>query len=162
MSDDRFTNPPLGLPPRPGPQPKPTVAVESPPAWAIAMAENINRISVNVDGNHRVVMHALDGLTGRVVVLEKHKADAEERARKHSGGIQKVSVNDASQDAAIASLVTDMAIVKPTVESMQVTQTKVLSILERLDKVAANPIVRRIAYGVGTLVLGYLASRGIR
>jgi hypothetical protein len=44
-------------------------------------------------------------------------------------------------------------------KSMQVKQT---AILERLDRVAANPIVRKVAYGLAMLVLAWLASRGVK
>lgn len=156
MPDEKFTQPPLGIP-----RPKETVQVESPPAWAIAIGEKLDKLKGTVGANHEIVMHAIDGLRSRVGTLEMWRSDSEERARKHSGGIQKVSVNDASQDAAIASLVVDMAVVKPAVEALQVTQTKQLAILEKLDKVAANPMVRRIAYAVGTAVLAWLGAKGL-
>lgn len=44
-------------------------------------------------------------------------------------------------------------------KAMQVQQT---AILERLDKVAANPIVRKVAYGLAMVVLAWLASKGVR
>lgn len=44
-------------------------------------------------------------------------------------------------------------------KEMQVKQT---AILERLDKVAANPLVRKVAYGIAMLILMWLASKGVK
>jgi archaellum component FlaC len=39
---------------------------------------------------------------------------------------------------------------------------KQTELLERLDKVAANPMVRRVAYLIGLAIAGWLASKGIK
>jgi tetrahydromethanopterin S-methyltransferase subunit G len=44
-------------------------------------------------------------------------------------------------------------------KEMQVKQT---AILERLDKVAANPLVRKVAYAIGVMILMWLASKGVK
>jgi hypothetical protein len=147
--DDKFTNPPARLP-----IPKPTVEVEQPPAWAIAFGEKLDKLRGTVGANHEIVMHAIDGLRSRVGNLESWRSESEERQRKHSGGIQKVSVNDASQDAAIAQVITRVDAVEAKVDSS-------LVILQRLDKLTEHPMVRRVAYAVGAALLSYLTAKGL-
>jgi hypothetical protein len=66
--------------------------------------------------------------------------------------------------AALAALDTitssDVATVKDSVSGLTKTQETQLAILTRLDAVAANPMVRRVAYALGTAILLYLASKG--
>ncbi len=86
------------------------VPAEKPPAWAASLADEMRAMRVNADGNHRVVMHAIDGLTGRVVVLEKHKADLE--GRKYSGEIKRVSDGHLDNSAAIGLIKADVSDLK--------------------------------------------------
>lgn len=111
----------------------------------------VNSLATNVE----VLTKHVDTLTSRVILVERRQDEADGRATHHSGGLVRASETDAKHDAAIATLVTDVAELRKT----QVTQ---LAILTRLDSVAANPMVRRIAYGVGLLVLAWLASHGVR
>lgn len=52
------------------------------------------------------------------------------------------------------------------VEAETLKQSKELAkqteLLERLDKVAAHPMVRRVAYAVGAAVLTYLTAKGMK
>jgi regulator of replication initiation timing len=45
------------------------------------------------------------------------------------------------------------------IEALQVKQT---AILERLDKVAAHPLARRVAYAIGLAILAWLGSKGLK
>lgn len=61
----------------------------------------------------------------------------------------------------LAELAGQVIAVKAAVADLNRTQATQLEILERLDKVAANPMVRRVAYALGSAVLVYLASKGL-
>lgn len=89
----------------------------------------------------------------RMTTLEVRLDEAEKRAASNSIRAKGASDVDAKHDAAIAKLV-----VKVT--GLEDTQQKQLAILTRLDAVAANPTVRRVAYALGTALLAYLAAKG--
>jgi hypothetical protein len=57
------------------------------------------------------------------------------------------------QDAVIATLVTK-------VTSLETTQETQLDILKRLDAVAANPMVRKVAWAAAVAFLGWLGATG--
>lgn len=99
----------------------------------------------------------LGSLKQRVAVLEEARKNDSMPAK-----VVRVTDNDAKQDAAIAQVITDVAAVKADVATVQAVQAKQLAILERLDKVAANPMVRRVAYAIGAAILAYLGARGIK
>lgn len=92
----------------------------------------------------------------RVRVVEERVRTIEDDRRNDSmpAKVVRVTDNDAKQDAAIALIVTK-------VDKLEVTQQKQLAILTRLDEVAANPMVRRVAYAVGAALLAYLTARGL-
>jgi hypothetical protein len=62
--------------------------------------------------------------------------------------------------SAISDLQRDVRALKVDVKSLRETQDTQLAILERLDKVANNPMLRRVLWAVGTAMLSYLASKG--
>jgi DNA repair ATPase RecN len=82
----------------------------------------------------------------RMTQIEVRMDMFEDRGTKHSSGVRHLSETDAKHDAAIAMLHTKV--------------DRLTSIAERLDKVAANPMVRRVAYAVGSAILAYLATKG--
>lgn len=134
----------------PGPDYRSTAPVNKPTQTEIMIGE----MRTEMRDRFETVTNLVLDVGQRVSTLESAESDRQDRARKHSMGINKVSVNDAKQDAAIAKVMTDVADLKET----QATQ---LAILQRLDKVAANPMVRRVAYAVGAAILTYLASKGL-
>lgn len=134
-----------------GPDYRSTAPVNKPTQVEIMLGEMRTEMRERFEDQANLLMD----VGQRVSSLEAAEARREERARKHSGGIARVSENDSKQDAAIGVLVSDVANLKET----QATQ---LAILKRLDAVAANPMVRRVAYAVGGAVLAYLAAKGYR
>jgi hypothetical protein len=60
----------------------------------------------------------------------------------------------------LAEMAGQIIAVKADVADLKVTQETQLAILKRLDAVAANPMVRRVAYAIGTAVLAFLAAKG--
>jgi DNA repair ATPase RecN len=89
-----------------------------------------------------------DGKIGnqRMTRLEVRMDTYEERSQKHSGGLTRGSEVDAKHDAAIADLHTKV--------------DKLTNIAERLEALAGNPMVRKVAYALGGAILAYLASKG--
>lgn len=141
---------------------KTTVEMQAPPDWAIALSEKVSQGFASVDSRLDALETNLDLQGGavkdvgrRLTTLEERVGKIEDRQDTSSVRARSVTENDSKQDAAIAQLVTDVAELKET----QKTQ---LAILQRLDKVAANPMVRRVAYAIGLAILGYLGARGIR
>lgn len=146
------------------PEEKPTVEMAPPPAWAIDLAKRVNegfslvdnrlaKVEAELKADIQLVANDLSVVKDRVRLAERRLDDADERAKSNSIRAKSLSEEDAKQDSAIATLVQDVAALKET----QATQ---LAILARLDKVAANPMVRRVAYAAGGAVLAYLAARG--
>ena len=87
--------------------------------------------------------------TGQAVArLQQDVEELKAGRRTHSEAVRKESSVNLEQDAAIAALHTKL--------------DRLTGIAEKLEKVAANPMVRRIAYAAGGAVLTYLAARGYR
>jgi hypothetical protein len=140
------------------PEEKPTVEMDAAPKWAISLTERVNSGFAEM----RVMRHDIDLLVGGISSLkidvrdlQRWKLASEERQEQHSVRVGRESDHNLQQDSAISKLVTDVA-------SLKETQDTQLTILLKLDKVAANPMVRRVAYAVGTAALGYLTARGMK
>lgn len=96
----------------------------------------------------------------RIRLVEKRLDGHDELAEVAGAKEQRISEKDLAHEAAIGSLVVDVNGLKADVASLKETQATQLAILQRLDRFAANPLVRRLAWVVGTAVLSYLASKG--
>lgn len=115
--------------PRPlQPPEKPTVGIEKPPPWAIALAEKMEAGFLGLRADVSMVSHDVGLLRDRVVILERHKLEAEERAAKYSGGVRQLSETDAKHEAAIASV-----IVKQDELAADVAATKALVVAGNAD-----------------------------
>lgn len=93
------------------PEDKETVEFERPPAWAIQLAEKVAELrgeTVNgfafMNAHIETVANDLGVVKDRVKLLEKFRDDAEERTRKHSGGIARISTSDATQNTTLAAI----------------------------------------------------------
>ncbi len=107
----------------------------------------------NLQTDIQLVATDLSVVKERVRIIERRQDESDERGKKHSGGLARGSDVDARHDAAISTLIVDVAHLKET-------QSTQLAILRRLDAVAANPMVRKVAYAVGGAILSYLALKG--
>lgn len=110
----------------------------------------------------------------RVTLLEKRMTDLESRAANHSERVRGASAIDLEHDAKIAeemhkreALAREVAEIRAVVDKTAketTNQTATLAaqteILEKLERVASNPIVKAVVAIVGTAVLSWLASRG--
>lgn len=143
------------------PPEKPTVQMVRPPDWAIALTEKVttgfaavNERLGNVEANIELQGGSVLDVGKRVTLIEERLGKTEERLATNSVRARSASEVDVQHDATIASIVTDVALLKTS-------QAKQTAILERLDAIAANPMVRRVAYAIGGLILTYLAARGV-
>ena len=64
--------------------------------------------------------------------------------------------------ADIDEVKSELATVKTETKEQSAELAKQTAILTRLDAVAANPMVRRVAYLIGLAIAGWLASKGIK
>ena len=131
---------------------KKTVEFEKVPAWAVALKESVDEGFRELRGDISLVANDVTLVKERVAIVESRVGVVESRQDSNSMRAKEMSGVDMKHDAAIAQLVTDVAEVKATNE-------KQLAILTKLESVAANPMVRRIAYALGTLILTYLAAK---
>jgi hypothetical protein len=97
----------------------------------------------------------------RVVRIEEDVAEMKGDVSEIKGhliaakvALRGTSQNDMQQDATIAAIVVDVA-------SLKTTQAEQLGILRRLDKVATNPLVIKVAKAIGYAILLYLAGKGV-
>lgn len=100
----------------PRPEEKSTVSFEQPPSWAIALSEKVARGFEETNANLSVVANDLTVVKERVAILERYRDEAEQRQRKHSGGIAKISTSDANQNTLLAALSGRLTAVEQTVE----------------------------------------------
>lgn len=88
---------------------------------------------------------------GRIIVIEKHVFGSEPPPPPPAEPMtRQLSEHDG-----------DIATVTGRVLAVEAKLDKALSILERLDKIAASPMVRRVAYAVGALILMYAGAKGL-
>jgi hypothetical protein len=132
---------------------KPPAPVQHPATQEGLLRELIVRINGVAKTTERIadkqIEHGqrLQNIEGDVAELKGHVIAAKASTRQ-------TSQNDATQDAAIATLTTNVA-------ALTKTQTEQLNILKRLDKVATNPTVVKVAKAVGQGILIYLAAKGL-
>lgn len=120
----------------------------------------------NMERTDKLIQGEVQLLGGRVGQLETRvsRLDSDHAATKRA--------SMEGDDAQAAALVSAMKIHGDALSAHRTETTerldaqdkaiaKMLAILERLDKIAANPMVRRVAYVVGALVLAWAAKQGL-
>ncbi len=114
----------------------------------------------------RLVSADVASLSERVIIIEKWKVEADERATKHSGGARQLSTSDASQDAAIAKIMIDVSDVKTDITQLkksQADQTEMISIIyDTVVKVATNKKVIFVGKVIFALAIAYSAAHGLK
>lgn len=98
--------------------------------------------------------------------LETWKEGVELRLARNSERAGSVTENDTRQDAAISRIIVDVDGVKKDVANVKADVARLeqktdvqTQILERLEKITEHPMVRRIAYAVGGILLTYLGAK---
>lgn len=151
MGDDFFPKRSFkvgGLPP-PQPSTKPLPKVEVPQGQLDAVLLEL-----------RIMREEGKAARDELRALRTEVKEERERNDRHSDGVKQLSHSDNKQDATIGAILVD-------VEHLKKEQARVINILERievvlekLERVAANPLVRRIAYTIGAGLLAWLAHKG--
>lgn len=150
------------------PQPS-TVKLEAPPAWAIEMSQRVQ------DGFAKI-QAAIDGLIEsdrnhgeRLMRSEKRQDDFEEWRARASERAKQPSAVDLEQSAAIASAKVAHEALAKTVDDQAkklddiATKTDAQTvILERLDRLTANPAVKLFGHALLVAFLYWLATKGIQ
>lgn len=141
------------------PNEKPTVALDKPPPWAIALTERVVQGFANTearfdrtDANIEVVSNDLKVTKDRVTILEQSRALTSDR-------VKSVSQENLDQNAAIAHVITKIDALDAKVESKTAEQTAQL--LARFDSALKNPVVKMIGSAILAAVATWLASKGI-
>lgn len=163
----------------PGPDEKPTVKLEQ-----FEILKGLIEIAIGkVDGVDRKVDgldSKVDGVDRRVSKIEEWKEKVvDDGLRRHSDAVRGDSQVNMKQDAAIGELVgkvdelhkahpkqedgalAPLATKAELVAIEKKTDAQTL-ILTRLDKIAENPLVRRIAYVAGSIILVWLLAVAAR
>jgi hypothetical protein len=92
-----------------------------------------------------------------------------ERGRSHSLKAQSISQENLETAAALAQEIEARKVVEVKVDKVDEKVDKLdasnvvqLAILQRLDKVAANPTVKMLVYAIGIVIGGWLAGKGLK
>lgn len=128
------------------------------PQWAAELSiavksgfAHVNERLVAMDANIDLQGDTTRDVAKRMTALEERQNTIEARLSNHSDRAKAAVLTDDKHDAAIALLNSKLDINTSKTE-------QVLAIAERLDKVAAHPMVRRVAYAVGLALLAWLAA----
>lgn len=123
-----------------------------------ALLEHLTKVVeggfAKVHADIELVSNDLGIVKDRVVILEKWKIEADGRTTAHSIKVRSISESDLTQNAELAKE-------RAAREELSKRVDELLSIARELRAIAANPMVRRVAYAAGSAVLFYLASKGL-
>lgn len=161
------------------PPEKPTTQLPAVPAWAIELKlmvqDGFAKSAANdnlITGELRRAQSDIRGLRADVTEIQEWKGKVEgtvmPRLDTHSIKVQQISDNDLSQQKDIAdgiikqtAFAAELEGFKKSLSSIEAKTDAQTAILTELRKVAANPMVRRVAYALGAALLVYLKARGI-
>lgn len=140
---------------------KTTTELPAVPAWAIDLTTSVKsmraELGAKVDelsGHVETLSYDAKDTRMRLGRIEREVDEVKNRQTDNSMRVKATSDENLTQDSAIALIATEVA-------GLKTTQGQQLAILQRLDAVAANPMVRRVAYAVALAILSYLASKGL-
>jgi hypothetical protein len=119
---------------------------------------DVTRLTANVE----LVSSDLGIVKDRVAILESRRNDDDARANRNSARVRQVSESDLEQQAQLAQEKAAREALASEVSGLKETNAKQLVILDRLEgfatKFAASPVVRRIGYAAGVLILSLLTA----
>lgn len=107
-----------------------------------------------IEANQDLQREAVRAIASRVSDASERLDRIELRQNNNSIRVAASSDIDLQHDAAIAKLILDL-------EALTKTQNTQLAILQKLEKVSENPLLRKVAYALGMALLAYLASKGV-
>ncbi len=117
---------------------------------------------VDVDTLHKRFA-GVDGsiaeLRSRQDRVEELRANTSERVR---GVIRQTSEADLSHEAKLSEEIVARRTLEEKVDALDAKQDTQLAILTDIRKLAQNPIVKQVATAVGTAILVWLGTKGLR
>lgn len=152
---------------------KPTTELPAVPAWAVELMRTTKDGFARLAADVGLVANDISLVKERVTLLESWRTEQELRVSRASLRVKELDAATSQVDLEIQArqaeevlkrqaLEKQIAETHTRVESLATTQETQLAILTRLDKVASNPLVKTVATAVGTAILTWLASKGVR
>jgi hypothetical protein len=137
------------------------------PAWAQYLVARIDDLGTKFDSlfeDKKSTNVRLTELETRFDKLEGGFDKLEnafiERSKKHSDGIRKGSDTDMKHESVIADVLVKVSDHDARFDALEQKTDAQTLILERLDKIAESPVVKRTAYAIAMALLAYLVSKG--
>lgn len=127
-----------------------------------ALRQDVHEGVAELRADIQLVSSDLNVVKERVRIVELWKIEADTRMERSSNRVRENSQQDVGQDAAIAAIKVDVESTKAKVDAIEVETKAQTVLLADIRKLAANPIVKQIATMVGTAILTWLASKGLR
>lgn len=146
--------------PPPPPKDPSVTSFQAVPAWAAELSksfkENLHAIRVDV----HLISNDLRLVKDRLQIAEERISQQDVDGRSRSDRVRSESEVNLKQSAAIASLIEKGDKLERSLAEVHRKTDAQTAILVRLESVAANPIVRKIAYAVAGAFLAYAIQRG--
>jgi hypothetical protein len=155
------------------PPEKPTTELPAVPAWAVELMRTTKEGFARLGGDISLVANDISLVKERVTLLESWRAEQDLRISRASLRVKELDAATSQVDLEIQAkqaeeilkrqqLESKIADTHARVEALSSSQEAQLAILSRLDKVASNPLVKTLAASIGTAILTWLASKGVR
>lgn len=152
---------------------KPTTELPAVPAWAVELMRTTKDGFARLAADVGLVANDISLVKERVTLLESWRTEQELRVSRASLRVKELDAATSQVDLEIQAkqaeevlkrqaLERQIADTHARVEALSTSQETQLAILTRLDKVASNPLVKTVATAVGTAILTWLASKGVR
>lgn len=144
------------------PEGKPTTQLVAVPVWAIELTQAMKSGIAEVRADISLVSNDLSIVKDRVSILESHRSDQEARATKLSGGVRGLSQTDLAHDAQLAQERLAREALASKVDKMATETSQQTLLLAQLLKLTEKPVVKLALTALGSAVLTWLSTKGLR
>lgn len=115
-----------------------------------------------LEGNLALTSGEVGVVKSELVTIHEWRGSIEERLKNNSQRAKAMTDGDRAQDAQLAQEITARQALAAKVDVLEQKTDAQTAILERLDKIASNPLVKQIAAAAGTAILTWLTMKGLR
>ena len=155
------------------PPEKVTTQLPAVPEWAVELTRTTKDGFRAVRADLELVANDLSLVKERVTIIETWRNDQDQRLNRNSNRVRDLADTTSHVDLTVQAVKSE-AIVKQMEQDRKIAETHTMveavkaetaqqtAILARLDRVASNPLVKTVATAIGTAVLTWLASKGLR
>jgi hypothetical protein len=155
------------------PTEKVTTQLPAVPEWAVELTRTTKDGFRAVRADLELVANDLSLVKERVTIIETWRNDQDQRLNRNSNRVRDLADTTSHVDLTVQAVKSE-AIVKQMEQDRKIAETHTMveavkaetaqqtAILARLDKVASNPLVKTVATALGTAILTWLASKGLR